>query len=395
MEWLDDYQRALIFRMSDRRFMQEHAGLIRTLQFDPLYADLVKDLLSRQRRGQVLSRSQLRQLARKHQVKLVEDDGDIDFDRETILKVWKYQSFRRAVEQVNKLGDEGRYEDAISVMKGLPRSWPVQQNGRINILDQVKPLEARKGLISTGLPTIDSVFYGGLGAGEVGMIMAPTSGGKTSLLVWLACHAARNGHRVHYITLEVPSREIIGKARCCFTQDGKPSLHKWVKVARMLKRSQGRMEVEEYPPRTVSMAQIEGCLQDDTDMLLIDYADYLRPPNLNMGITYEDLGAIYVELKRVAMERSITVWTASQVNRSSYERSVHEVQAVEASLKKAMVTDVALSLSQEPEDRETDKETGNSRGYLYVAKNRHGPRFDQIKVTMHFSTCGFREGHYG
>ena len=79
-----------------------------------------------------------------------------------------------------------------------------------------------------------------------------------------------------------------------------------------------------------------------------------------------ELKLIYEELRNLAMEMSIPVWTASQANRESAKSDIVGLENMSEAYGKAQVADVVLSLSRKP----TEKSSGYGR--LFVAKNRAG-----------------------
>ena len=79
-----------------------------------------------------------------------------------------------------------------------------------------------------------------------------------------------------------------------------------------------------------------------------------------------ELKLIYEELRNLAMELNIPVWTASQANRDSAKSDVVGLENMSEAYGKAMVADVVISLSRKP----MEKSTGVGR--LFVAKNRAG-----------------------
>ena len=79
-----------------------------------------------------------------------------------------------------------------------------------------------------------------------------------------------------------------------------------------------------------------------------------------------ELKLIYEELRNLAMDLNIPVWTASQANRESASSEIVGLENMSEAYGKAMVADVVISLSR----RAQEKATGIGR--LFVAKNRAG-----------------------
>jgi len=92
-----------------------------------------------------------------------------------------------------------------------------------------------------------------------------------------------------------------------------------------------------------------------------------------------ELKLVYEELRNLAMELSVPVWTASQANRDSAKSDIVGLENMSEAYGKAMVADVVVSLSRKP----TEKSTNSGR--LFVAKNRAGR--DGIVFPIHIDTA--------
>jgi hypothetical protein len=104
----------------------------------------------------------------------------------------------------------------------------------------------------------------------------------------------------------------------------------------------------------------------DFDMVVVDYADILRDTG-NAKEVRHALGNIYEDLRGLAGEFQIPVWTASQANRSALDEDVIEATKVAESYQKIMTADFVVSLSRKVEDK-----IGNT-GRFHIIKNRLGP----------------------
>jgi len=82
---------------------------------------------------------------------------------------------------------------------------------------------------------------------------------------------------------------------------------------------------------------------------------------------HQELENIYEDLRGLAGEYEVPVFTASQANRSSAESDIITGEQVASSFAKIMIGDFVISLSR----KVTDKIAGTGR--WYVIKNRFGP----------------------
>lgn len=401
MQFTDEYQREVLSRLSDRKFLSQVHDVLRADVFDPVYEPIITAVVDKWRKKEsILTWAQLKQLAARHDVKLSPpggEHGDLDFDREELLVFAKHRMFRTASMDAMLQVERGNFDKAFQILMDSRKRMPgVSADKLENSLLSNKPMPVRRKLIYSGILPLDHPgALGGVGAGDLCMMMAPTSGGKTSLMVHLACSALEQGKKVFYATLEVGAEEIEGKARRRLTGQERPSTALWQKTGKALDRKGAKLWVRHHSPFSRSAMDLEVEIPEEADLVVIDYADYLKPPSGDPGLSYYDLGLIYADLKRMAFDRDISVLTATQVNRASYKGDERlEVDSVESSLKKAMLVDQAVSINQNRAERQPDEDTGNCVGSLYIAKNRHGPRFVDVPVTINWATCSFKEGRF-
>lgn len=399
MEFDQAYQVELLQRFSDRGFMEQVGSLLRAEFFLGPCEDAAGELLGLyHKHRRVLSRGQVRQVLRKHGVDAAKHvhSGDAHFDREEVLRFARSTTLREAMVKAGLQNERGNPEKAVQIVAECPLHWPkVDRNGSADILKQDRRLPGAVNLLSTGLPTLDEYLKGGVWGGDLTVIMASTGGGKTSFLIWMAAQAVIKGKKVCFITLEQPDYEIEERFRRCLCDSPivpKPSV--WSKMRKHLLKGGASLEVIEYSPQGIGVMDLDREFKAGVDCVFIDYADYLRPPSGSQGMEYHDLGMIYSDLKAIAMRRRIPVVTASQVNRPAYGQDVFNTADVEASLRKVMIADRVIALSQTPSEAVQDDETGLSMGTLYLAKNRKGVPFKKIPITIDFARSHFREGRW-
>ena len=100
-------------------------------------------------------------------------------------------------------------------------------------------------------------------------------------------------------------------------------------------------------------------------MIIIDYADIMRSTHRYDTMRHE-LKFIYEEIRNLAMDMNVPIWTASQANRDSANSDIVGLENMSEAYGKAMVADVVLSVSR----KAVEKSSGLGR--LFIAKNRAG-----------------------
>ncbi len=399
MEFSPTYQIDLLTRVTDKTWMEQSGSLLAPSMFDPELQPIAKEVCRAWQKGQTLTAGQLSQLALRHKIKLelkTKVKYDPTFDRQQVKDFAQYQTLKDAFVEARTHLESGGYQRAIACVteaaKGLPGA---SESAITNILIGDRPLPQREKLCPTGLGALDTSLKGGIGAGELAVVMAPTSGGKTSFLIQVAAVAAEHGKKVFYVTTECPSYEIEGKlrARLCQKPDATPK--EWKAKTLALNKKGARLDIVEHGEGAVSVLDIDTECPRDTDLLIVDNADDLLNPSYSgSGIEHVDLGNIYNSLKGIGLSRRIPVWSVSQVNRQNYEADVIYAQAIASSLRKAWKADTVLTINQTAEEAKVDPKNGCCTATIFGAKFRQGVRFFRVETTVNFGLNLFSDGKW-
>lgn len=394
----EQYQLELIHKLTKQRFVSDAGLLLESSMFDPDYEDLMKDALARiKKTGKALSQGQLKQLCNRHKVKLngVAVKGNHAFDVEEVKTFSRAQILQKALTEARVHCETGKFEKGIETVTACRKKFPRSGEEIPDSLLSTSPFPKRKNLVPTGLKELDEKLNGGIAGGDVAVVMASTSGGKTSWLVFVTCTALKSGLKVAYFTLEVSRCEIEGKIRCGLTglEQKKCKKNDWVKAAKKSKRSGGRLKIWESTPHFLSIDDIDREVDKDTNLIVLDPGDNIRLSSNDPKLRYLGLGDLYDGLKTIGLERSCPIWVSSQINRGGYEKEEIGVVDAEGSLQKPIKADQVITINPEG-DQEPDPETGNVRAQVIVAKNRHGERFGKVPAVINWPTCLFEYGEH-
>ena len=227
--------------------------------------------------------------------------------------------------------------------------------------------------MSTGWSRMDEICKGGLGNSELGVVIAPTGAGKSMVLVHLATQAILQGKTVVYYTLELKDTVVGQRFDCCIT-DVPLQEHRdrQKEIISKVKDLDGTLIIKEYPTKSASVQTLKNHIEKlrkrgiEPDMVLVDYADLLRPVR-SSGEKRHELEETYEGLRGLAQTYEFPIWTASQTNRGGLNAEVITMEAISEAFNKCFVADFIFSLSRTVEDKQSNK------GRLFVAKNRNGP----------------------
>lgn len=304
------------------------------------------------------------------------DLNDTEFVKNEFLDFCKNQKLKNAIMQSVDFLKGGQYESIKRIVDDALKAGTERDMGHDYARDiELRMSETARDTIGTGWEVIDDLTNGGLGPGELGVIISSAGGGKSWCLASLGKSAMQMGKNVLHYTMELNECYVGLRYDSCFT--GIPFqdiMEHEEKVKNVVANIKGKLLIKEYPTKSVGVstilahANLANTMGYPVDMVVIDYADILSPGNHgNNANSYVEQGGIYEDLRGLAGELGVPVWTASQASRSSLDDNIIEAQKVADSYRKIMTADFVISLSR----KATDKVSNTGR--FHVIKNRFGP----------------------
>ena len=301
------------------------------------------------------------------------ESDDLTFVKDEILNFCKNQEIKRAIMESVSLLKQGNYDQIKTKIDTAMKAGADTNIGleyKTNISSRYE--EASRHTITTGWDVIDDLMDGGLAPGELGVVMAPAGIGKSWMLINIGANAIKAGHTVVHYTLELNENYVGQRYDSVLTGINAQSLkHHQDTVEEKMRSLKGDLIVKYFPTKSVGVLGLKAHLEKTMmlgkkpDLVIVDYGDLLK---INAKKDkHEALEELYEELRGMAGEYSIPVWTASQAGRSALEEDVIEADKIASSYGKVMVADFLMSLSRKVED----KMSGTGRGH--VIKNRFGP----------------------
>ena len=304
-------------------------------------------------------------------------EKDLQFVREQFFEFCKNQKLKNAIiESVDHL-KTGEYDKIKGLVDKAMKAGMERNLGHNYHKDVATRMsEMCRNTIPTGWDVIDSLMDGGLGPGELGIVVAPAGIGKSWLLCSLGAKAMKRGKNIAHFTLELNENYVGLRYDCCFTHiDFQEIKHRQGEVEDVIKKIDGKLFVKYFPLKTVSaqslkfhIERIQALENVKINEMIVDYADILRPQEKEKNSnSYSEAGNIYEELRQVAGELQIPVWTASQTNRSGGQEDVVQAHNIADSYRKIMTADFVFSVTRNMQDK------ANNTARCHVIKNRFGP----------------------
>ena len=311
------------------------------------------------------------------------ESEDLDYVKNKTLEFCRNQVIKSAIMESVELLEGQNYDGIKKVIDEAMKAGSSRDIGH----EYVEGLEERltesvRDVVSTSWDVINEVMDGGLGKGELGVIVAPAGIGKTWMLQVLGQAAVRAGLTFVHYTLQLNQSYVgyrydtvfsgVTTANIKYHQDD---------VRKVIERLPGRLVIKYYPTRSATVPTLASHLKQldiqsiKPDLVLVDYADILRDVGGAREVRHQ-LGNIYEDLRGMAGEFDLPVWTASQANRSSLEEEIIDASKVAESYSKVMTADFVMSVSRKVED----KVANTARAH--VIKNRFGVDGITYPVTM-------------
>jgi replicative DNA helicase len=305
------------------------------------------------------------------------DAGDLQFVREKSLDFCRKQALKAALENAVDQMQANKYESIVESIKKAVQVGTAPSVGHdfFNEMDSRWTL-LKRDTIPTGIPELDKkdILNGGSGKGELLCVVGGSGSGKSHFLIMLGANALRCGKHVLHYTFEL-SETAVGiryDSNLCDIDSSDVMVRKdEVKSFYESNKSLGRLFIKEYPTNTATIFTIRSHIERlslkgfKPDIVIIDYADIMRSTRQYDSLRHE-LKLVYEELRGLAMETGIPIWTASQSNKEGANAEIIDMTNMSEAYGKAMICDFIISVSR----RSHEKASGWGR--LYVAKNRAG-----------------------
>jgi len=300
------------------------------------------------------------------------ESDDLSFVKDEILRFCKNQEIKHAIMDSVNLLKNGNYDEIKTKIDSAMKAGADTDIGH-EYKSQValRYNEAARHTITTGWDVVDDLMDGGLAPGELGVVMAPAGIGKSWLLINIGANAIRNGKNVVHFTLELNQNYVGQRYDSVITGIPAQNLKNYQEdIENKMSRISGELVIKYYPTKSVGVMALKAHIEKSSmlnkapDLVIVDYADLLK---VSAKDKHEALEELYEELRGMAGEYGVPVWTATQAGRAALEDDIIEADKIAASYGKVMVSDFIMSLSRKVQD----KLSGTGR--VHIVKNRFGP----------------------
>jgi len=318
---------------------------------------------------------------------------NVQFYARCVAQRQRYRELVAALEQMEKAANEGGDVDGqVAEVQRLAMSLDCQQTAS-NVFDVRKvatqvALDTQNGVtaIPTGFHGVDRIITG-VSPGDLDLIAARPSMGKTAFACGIALNLAQAGKRVVVFTLEMSARALIErfigmlagvslktvKSGNC-PQDIRDQFY------------QGSLDLKKLPLTIVENATVPerqaAFIQqlqqaEGVDVVVVDYIG-LMDSGKKTGNRNDEVSAISKGLKHIAQRYGVAVLALSQLNRDCERREHRRPRLSDLRDSGSLEQDADITMFIHRDDyyrKQQDPETTELDGLaeIIVAKSRNGP----------------------
>jgi len=313
------------------------------------------------------------------------ESTDLKFVQEQTIEFCKNQVMKNAIMDSVDLIEVGQYDQIKKIVDEAMKAGSDRDLGH----EYIEGIEERltksaRDTIATGWDPVDEVMDGGLGKGELGVVVAPAGIGKTWCLQNIGAAGVKEGLNVVHYTLELNQNYVGLRYDTVFSGITTASIKYYQdEIKKKIEQLKGTLLIKYFPTKSATVQTLSSHLKQielsgvDIDLVIVDYADILRGIGTEKRHVLEN---IYEDLRGLAGEVEVPIWTASQANRSSLEEEIIDATKVAEAYSKVMIADFVISVSRKVED----KIANTSR--FHVIKNRFGVDGITFPSSMNTST---------
>lgn len=327
-------------------------------------------------------------------IKQTPNEG-IDSIRDIADRFFKQQNLTKAINKISKVIENGEYDRYYECEDIIRKALEVgsEEYLGIGVFDNLELVlsDDYRCPIPTGIGKIDETLEGGLGKGELGIVLGPSSFGKTSLTTAMASHAATykcdkndyKGFKVLQIVFEDREKQIqrkhLGRIADVEAKDlSKPNFKEQVLKSinnfedyELIKNN---IRIIRFQSGEKTASQIRQFIKKlinsgfKPDMVIVDYFECVK---LEAGTTAGDNewsreGITMRKFESMANELDIALWVPIQGTKDSLGAELVTMSQGGGSVKKIQIGHIIMSIARTMESIERNLAT------IAILKNRAG-----------------------
>jgi replicative DNA helicase len=320
--------------------------------------------------------------------------SNVEYIRKETIKFIKIQALRQAVQKAATNLENGDF--VLNLIEKAVRStnelefdigyiYKTEVHNRFELFKSCRI----KNQIPTFSEQINKNTDGGLGAGELGCIVAPPNSAKSIFLVNLASSAIQQGKNVVYFTMEMHDASIAKRVDGCLCRYNKGEiLKKADKVQGRVESVPGNLIIRFYRANQANITDFTNYILNlksnygfSTDLILVDSLELMRYSE-RVKEERHRIKRICEDLRDIGATFEVPVWSVHQAN--IFNEGKEEVKTIkgkhvsEAKIGILGTCDYVASLNQTLTETVRYPETIR----FYVIRNRDGDKDKEFRMLI-------------
>src|SRR5574344_149945 len=326
------------------------------------------------------------------------------------LRFFRQQNIIKAANQILKIagnGDVDHYDKCVELLKDAMNKGVHNDFEQVRVFDNIEDTlsEDFRTTIPTGIGKIDDTLEGGLGKRELGVIVGPSSFGKTSMTTEMANYAAtyqcegnnNKGYKVIQFVFEDGTKQIQRKHIAAITKVEAKNLSKPEYINEVYDKINGyqkydmlneNLRIIRIPSGEKNAWDIECIIKQfindgfRADMVIIDYFECLKLKGDSTMSKYDKEAVTMRKFESMCNEMNMAIWVPVQGNRESINADLVTMDQSGGAIQKIQIAHIILSIARSLEDISSNIAT------IAVLKNRAGGAGNIFKgVEFNNGTC--------
>lgn len=343
------------------------------------------------------------------------DTGDVDYVLSKVVEFARERATLCAVKETLDAMDKGKmasfplikkFEDALKIGSnmddaGLMISRDPEQSDLAMVVG--KSVERRYG-VKSGWPLLDALWPNGWLPGWLVTFLAPPKRYKTATVLNIAYNIAKSdiGKDVLVypceISQELAAVRIFTRMAGMTMAQMQDTPHKFIASAQeeASRSMSGRIIIKGFTSKAAQLSEIRAHAkmmkekyQLDLGAIIIDYAETVRPTNVDKNMPHYRLSAeVYTEARAIGNELGCPVLMPDRCNAETVDLAVPSMKSFQGAFEKAGIVDVAIGLCS------TNEEHANNDLRMFVFLNRHGKSLTHLHCKVNPETWSISvDGH--
>jgi len=277
---------------------------------------------------------------------------------------------------------EGAIPDILTKALSVTFDTNVGHDYFENVEERYDFYHLKEDKIPFNIELLNTITKGGVPRKSLNIILAGTGVGKSLAMCHFAADALSQGRNVLYITLEMAEEKIAERIDAnlfdvdiaTLTDLSKDAFINKAHIANQ--KTHGKLIIKEYPTAVAHVGHFRSLLNElkmkkkfVPEVIYIDYLNICsssRIKGLGGSInTYSMIKAIAEEIRGLAVEYNVPIWSATQVTRSGFGNSDVEITDTSESFGLPATADLMLALIS------TEQLEGMNQVMIKQLKNRY------------------------